>query len=171
MSQPKAKRAVAPVKKKRPPRKIGGDGTVVQTRSLRNWSTLAVHTVKARVRSGGFEWRYGARQTARYHAGSEYARLWERAGIASACAAPLDGTGGGAGWEGLPDARMAAMDRVRAINSKMGSSAIQRLAAYVVDGKTPKEIASSYPDINDRQMASVLDMDLLNLSEVMGYRR
>jgi hypothetical protein len=171
MNQTKAKKVATRPKKQPVKKKLGADGTVIQTRSLRNWSTLSVHTVKARVRSGGFEWRYGARQTARYHAGSEYARLWERAGIASACAASLDGTGGGAGWEGLPDARMAAIDRLRAINAKLGSAAIQRIAAYVVDGKLPKEIATGYPDINDRQMAAVLDMDLLNLSEVMGYKR
>lgn len=158
-----------PKKKRQGQDKGSADGTVIQTRRLRNWSTSTIHVAKARVRSGGFEWRYGRSQCAKYHAGSEFARIWEKAGIASACAATLDGTAGGGGWSGVPESRMLALDRIMKINQALGHGAIQRLVAYVVEGKTPKEIVTAYPGSSDRGMANALDIDLHDLARIMNY--
>lgn len=152
--------------------KAGPDGTVVQSRRLKT-GTEAIATIKVRCRPGTFEWRYGKSANAQYHAGVQLALLWERAGIASAGNFSWQNTGGGKRPDGgIPDARVQAMDRVRAIGAEIGGPMQRRLVAYCVEGRTPKEIAASFPDqVTDRQVSDVLDLDLHELARTMGFAK
>lgn len=151
--------------------RCGFDGLTIVERPIKTGVASQHLSHKVRVRTGSFEWRYGRVPNAKYHAGATFARIWERAGIASACAATLDGTAGGGGWSGVPESRLIAVDRVREINRQLGHGAVQRVVAYVVEGKIPKEIASAYPGTSDRAMASVLDVDLSDLARIMNYTK
>jgi len=147
----------------------GPDGTVLQARR-RKTGTQATAIVRVRCRPGTFEWRYSRFENAQYHAGAQFAQMWERAGIASCGGSLRDGGGGGEGWKGMPDARVVAMDRVRAISQDIGGPMTRRLVAYLVEGRTPKEIAATYPgQVTDRQVSDTLDLDLIELARSMGF--
>jgi len=149
--------------------KSGPDGTVVQTRRL-NTGTQAIATIKVRCAPGTFEWRYGRHGNSLYHAGSQFARIWERAGIASCGSSAIsDGAyGGGAG--GIPDGRIRALDQANKISREIGGPMTRRLVAFCVEGRTPREIAASYNDqVSHRQVSETLDLDLLELARAMGF--
>ncbi|KTR05015.1 hypothetical protein NS365_13385 [Aureimonas ureilytica] len=122
-----------------------------------------------RCRTGSFEWRYARQGSPQYHAGSAFARDWERSGI-TLPSALMGGAsiGGGGGWKGLPDERVMALDRVLTTTKALGGPITRRLVAYCVEGLTPKEIARTYGDvITPNAMANILDCDLLELVRVV----
>ena len=89
-----------------------------------------------RCRTGTFEWRYGRKQTALFHAGNQFAVLWERAGIAVASSADfLRGTTSGYPT-GVSDGRVAAIDALRGAVEKLGHFTFERLMMYCVEGMT-----------------------------------
>ncbi len=149
--------------------KPGPDGTVYQSRRLKT-GTQAIATARVRCRPGTFEWRYGRNSSALYHAGSTFARLWERAGIAFSGHSSSGEGGSGGGWKGEPDARLMAIDRVTKISADLGGPIMRRLVAYCVEGRTPREIAATYRDqANERQMGFVLEQDLTDLARAMNF--
>jgi hypothetical protein len=166
----RSKTAKAVGTKKRPgSTKQGPDGTVVQTRRVRT-GTQAVSTMKVRCRPGTFEWRYGRFGNAQYHAGADFARTWERAGVALAGGLHLEPSNGGSSSGGLPDHRTMALDRIKTIAAELGGPMTRRLVSYCVDGRTPKEIAATYRhQVTDRQVSDTLDLDLHELAKAMNY--
>ena len=123
-----------------------------------------------RARPGTFEWRYNRDDSALtplYLAGADFAVLMERAGAADAKSPDLRLTGG-AGWRGLPDGRVAALDRLKAIMREVGLLASSRLTTYCVRGQSVSEIASAH-GIPQRDMAAVLHMDLRALALHLNY--
>ncbi|SDP08962.1 hypothetical protein [Phyllobacterium sp. OV277] len=114
-----------------------------------------------RAMPGTFEWRYGRQSgnVALYHAGSHYAVLWERAGTAAAKSPDLGSAGGGGGWIGMPDGRLAAMDDLSQAMRELGKRVSARLTDYCVHGLTTKAIARKY-DVPERDMAPILHQDL-----------
>lgn len=155
--------------KKRRDERPGPDGTVEQTRVLRT-GTMATATLRVRCKPGTFDWRYGKAGSSQYHAGAEFARIWERAGIASCGPTGLGGGTSGDSFRGLPDGRIRALDRVNKISRDIGGPMTRRLVAYCVEGRTPKEIAASYNgQVTDRQLSDTLDLDLIELARTMGY--
>lgn len=123
-----------------------------------------------RARPGTFEWRYNrddASLTPLYHAGVQYATLMERAGAADAKSPAME-LSGGAGWNGLPDGRVAALDDLKRIMREVGSLSSSRLMTYCVRGLSVSEIAASY-GVPVRDMSAVLHMDLRALAIEMRY--
>lgn len=143
------------------------DGTKLELREVRT-DVEAVSTIRVRCRPGSFEWRYSRSSSNQFHAGCEFARAWERAGITLASPLLGDVKIGGGGWKGLPDARVKALDEVLRITREIGGPVTRRLVLYTVEGMTPKEIAKSY-NVAERKMADVLDIDLIDLAKVMRY--
>ncbi|MEH6721035.1 MAG: hypothetical protein V7704_19320 [Aurantimonas endophytica] len=159
----------AKTKKSKGRAKTGPDGTIVEARRIRT-GTEAVATFRVRCRPGTFEWRYGRFGNAQYHAGADFARTWERAGIALAGGLHLEQSSGGSGHGGLSDRRMLALDRIRGIAAEIGGPMTRRLVSYCVDGCTPKEIAATYRhQVTDRQVSDTLDLDLHELAKAMNY--
>lgn len=124
--------------------KISGDRTAHRT---------------VRCRTGTFEWRYGRKQSALFHAGNEFAILWERAGIAVASSADfLRGTASGYPT-GVSDGRVAAIDALRGAVGKLGYFTFERLMMYCVQGLTATEIAK-VERCSGREIGMVLNNDL-----------
>lgn len=114
-----------------------------------------------RARPGSFEWRYNRDDsdlTPLYHAGVKFAALWERAGTASASSPDLRQSGGG-DWKGLPDARLMAMDEIKAARSDIGKWGTARLVDYCVMGATISEMAAKY-GVDERTIGHTVMMDL-----------
>lgn len=107
-----------------------------------------------------------------YHAGAAFARMWERAGIANVGGGipQLAGRTDGRPLGGIQDARVAALDKIRAVSSAIGGPMVRRLVAYCVEGRTLKEIAAGYNgQVSDRQISDTLDVDLLELARAMKF--
>lgn len=156
-------------RKKRPTLGPGYDGAEVYTVPVRV-SLSRTETRVVRARPGTFEWRYNRADdalTPLYHAGVQYAVLMERAGAADGRSPAMEPSCG-AGWNGLPDGRVAALDELRKIMKEIGSLSSSRLMTYCVRGKSVSEIASSY-GVPARDMAAVLHMDLRGLAIQMRY--
>lgn len=118
-----------------------------------------VRTIRARP--GSFEWRYNRDDdnlTPLYHAGVKFAGLWEKAGIASDSSPDITSSGGGQ-WKGLPDARVVAMDEIRAARGDIGKWGTARLVDYCVMGTPSSEMASRH-GVDERAMSHILMMDL-----------
>lgn len=151
----------------------GSDGTVVAFIEARG-DTEAKRTVAHRSRPGTFEWKYArltesSKQGSLYHAGSDFARLWERAGIASfGSFLAAVGRSGGHGTPGMSDARCVALDKVGRVNDRIGAPIMRRLVAYCVEGKTSREIGDGY-GIDERRMTHVLAVDLAELARELHY--
>jgi hypothetical protein len=113
-----------------------------------------------RCMPGTFEWRYGRnKQDALFHAGNQFAVLWERAGIAVASSADfLRGTASGYAT-GISDGRVAAIDALHGAVEKLGHFSFDRLMMYCVQGMTAAEIGRLEMR-NDREIATVLANDL-----------
>lgn len=113
-----------------------------------------------RARPGDFHWRYNRdnANSALLHAGIKFAELWERAGIAAIGTPDMEGSNS-AGWKGLPDGRVQALDQLRGMMTEIGKLSSTRLSRYCVDGQTTGEIARQF-GVRERDMAAVLDMDL-----------
>ena len=114
-----------------------------------------------RARPGSFEWRYNRDDdnlTPLYHAGVKFAALWERAGTASASSPDLRQSGGG-DWKGVPDARLMAMDEIKAARSDIGKWGTARLVDYCVMGTTVSEMAAKY-GVDERTIGHTVMMDL-----------
>jgi hypothetical protein len=109
---------------------------------------------------GTFEWRYGrgGAGQALYEAGTHYARLWERAGMASASSPDLQGNIG-AGWKGIPDKRLEAMDELNAAYPVLGLLVSSRLTDYCALGLTSEQIGKKHA-IDKRDVPAVLEQDL-----------
>jgi len=139
----------------------GYDGTIESEADVRI-SPTRTDKRSMRCRTGSFEWRYARGKekglTALYHAGIEYASLWERAGAASASSPDLLAEGGGS-WKGLPDGRVMALDKLKPLLIKLGHLSTHRLTAYCVEGQTVTEIADRF-EAAPRDMAAVLHHDL-----------
>ncbi|MGB3536814.1 MAG: hypothetical protein WBA42_01505 [Mesorhizobium sp.] len=113
-----------------------------------------------RCMPGTFEWRYGRnKQDALFHAGNQFAVLWERAGIAVASSADfLRGTASGYATS-ISDGRVAAIDALRGAVEKLGHFSFDRLMMYCVQGMTAAEIGRLEMR-SDRETATVLANDL-----------
>lgn len=112
-----------------------------------------------RCRTGTFEWRYGGKQSALFHAGNHFAVLWERAGVAVASSADfLRGTASGYP-SGIGDGRVAAIDALRGAVEKLGHFTFERLMMYCVEGMTASEIAK-LERCSGREIGTVLNNDL-----------
>lgn len=112
-----------------------------------------------RCRTGTFEWRYGRKQSALFHAGNHFAVLWERAGVAIASSADfLRGTSSSYPT-GIGDGRVAAIDALRGAVEKLGHFTFERLMMYCVEGRTATEIARM-ERCSGREIGTVLNNDL-----------
>jgi len=121
-----------------------------------------------RARPGTFVWRYGRKtaDSAVYHAGSEFAILWEKAGTAAPASPDMGSQGGGGSWKGMPDSRVVALDKLRPILAEIGTEQKIRLLAYCVEGATVSEIAI-FAGVPDRDMAAVIHQDVNALAKAM----
>lgn len=159
-------------KSKRKSKKLalpGYEGTKIVKTSVRVSATRS-ETRSIRAMPGTFEWRYARAKpagkdanAALFLAGSEYARTWERAGVAD-MGSPnsMGGIGGGARL-GLVDRRCEAMHELKAAHQHMGIEGSARLTAYCVDGLTTKQIAKKF-GAEEREMGHVLHSDLRSLA-------
>lgn len=136
----------------------GKDGARLTKVKVKISSDRTAHRT-VRCRTGTFEWRYGRKQTALFHAGNQFAILWERAGIAVASSADfLRGTTSGYPT-GVSDGRVAAIDALRGAVEKLGHFTFERLMMYCVKGMTASEIAKR-ERCSGREIGTVLNNDL-----------
>lgn len=137
----------------------GKDGAQITTVKIRISGDRSEKQI-VRCRPGTFEWRYGRKkQDALFHAGSHFAQLWERAGIAVSSSADfLRGTMSGYST-GVPDGRVIATRKVSDAVKEIGRFSASRLLDYCVLGLTASEIARKHGQV-DRDMAAVLHQDL-----------
>jgi hypothetical protein len=136
----------------------GKEGTKLAKVKVKISSDRTAHRT-VRCRTGTFEWRYGRKQTALFHAGNQFAILWERAGIAVASSADfLRGTASGYAT-GISDGRVEAIDALRGTVEKLGHFAFERLMMYCVEGMTATEIAR-VERCSGREIGTVLNNDL-----------
>lgn len=136
----------------------GFDGAQIIQAEVR---VSAYRTRKQAVRAqpGTFEWRYGRNQgDPLYHAGSHFARLWERASHLGGATVDWSASGGG-DWKGLPDGRAVAMQTVGEAMKDIGKLSSRRLTDYCVLGLTSDEIAKKH-NIAQRDAPAVLRQDL-----------
>ncbi|PWJ73843.1 hypothetical protein C7441_12527 [Pseudaminobacter salicylatoxidans] len=142
-------------------RKIDGLKEGAKVSKVRVRVTDSRYTTKLmRARPGTFEWRYGRdKQDAFFHAGSHFALLWERAGVA--IASPSDFLRGiKSGYAtGISDGRVAAYDKLKGAVESLGRFSFERLMLYCVQGLTAAEIAKRDGQ-TDREAATVLHNDL-----------
>lgn len=148
-------------------KKAGADGARIAVVPVKT-KTQAVSTQYVRARPGSFEWIYGRAGSELYHAGSDFARQYERAGIANTGSVLSPDAAGGPGWRGLPDGRCVAVDWVTRVTKSIGSRSGGRLVAFCVEGKTTPEMATAY-GFTQREMGAILKADLKALAEVIGY--
>lgn len=138
----------------------GYDGTKISSVSVK---VSGSRTTRQSVRSlpGTFEWRYGRGGSGiyLYHAGTHYARLWERAGMASVSSPDLGGSMG-AGWKGIPDKRLDAMDELNVALPILGMLVSSRLTDYCASGLTAAQIGIKH-GIDKRDVPAVLEQDLV----------
>jgi hypothetical protein len=150
----------------------GFDGSVHYVRERQIAGTRLVTSHNMRCKPGTFEWRYGRARPGTeldmlYLAGVEFGRLWERAGMDAP--RPVDwGMPGVAAWRGLPDARVEALSELKAVSRDLGKLVMARLVNYVVEGKTPRQIALQF-DLDERDMAIVLASDLRAAASYFGF--
>lgn len=137
----------------------GYDGTKISKVNVRISSNRATRQ-SVRSLPGTFEWRYGRGGSGvyLYHAGTHYARLWEQAGMASASSPDLGGRIG-AGWKGIPDKRLEAMDELNIALPILGMLVSARLTDYCAMGLTAAQIGMKH-DIDKRDVPAVLEQDL-----------
>lgn len=156
-------------KKRKPTTEPGYDGAETFDTPVR----LTLHRSEKRIvraRPGTFEWRYNrddAGLLPLYHAGADFAVLMERAGAADAKSPDLRMTGG-SGWRGLPDGRVIALDKLKAIMREIGKLSSSRLTTYCVRGHSVSQIASAH-GVPVRDMGAVLHMDLRALALHLKY--
>lgn len=138
----------------------GYDGTKVSRVKVKV-SRTRDNRQSVRSLPGTFEWRYGrgGAGQALYEAGTHYARLWERAGTASASSPNMEGNTG-AGWKGVPDKRLDAMDELNAAYPVLGLLVSARLTDYCALGLTSEQIAKKH-QIDKRDVPAVLEQDLV----------
>jgi hypothetical protein len=156
-------------KKKGKPMQPGYDGAEEYLAPVRVTMTR-VDTRTIRCRPGTFEWRYG-RKTADgtlYHAGCQYAVLYERAGTAAASSPDMESQGGGGAWKGLPDGRVAALDALKPINAKLDDRRRLRITAYCVEGLSVSDIAQ-WHGVPARDMAALIHEDMTALAKALHY--
>ncbi len=136
----------------------GKEGSHLKKVKVKISSDRAAHRT-VRCRTGTFEWRYGRKQTALFHAGNQFAILWERAGIAVASSADfLRGTASGYPT-GISDGRVTAIDALRGLVESLGHFSFERLMMYCVEGMTASEIAK-VERCGGREIGTVLNNDL-----------
>ncbi|PAP94005.1 hypothetical protein CIT31_16700 [Mesorhizobium wenxiniae] len=137
----------------------GYDGAVEIDTHVRITATRS-EARSLRCRPGTFSWRYArdGAPTALYHAGCDFAILWEKAGTASASSPDLGAVGGGM-WRGVQVGRLEAMDKIDAARKDIGRWATARLVDYCVMGSTASDMATKY-GYDDRHMAIILNEDL-----------
>jgi hypothetical protein len=150
--------------KTRKPQEPGYDGAKIVRSSVRVTASRT-ETRSIRAMPGTFEWRYARAKpsgkdvnAALYHAGSHYARLWERAGTADVGSPNFDSAGGGVRL-GLADRRCESMDELKLAFQALGMWVTSRLTDYCVKGMTTAQIARRHGS-SERDMASVLQQDL-----------
>lgn len=154
----------------KPPRQMeGAVERQVRVKDLQGGSRARTLTQTIRARPGTFVWRYGRdTQTALYHAGSHFARLWEQAGIAVASSANFM-RGIKSGYpSGLSETRLVAMQSVADIITDIGRYSTERLIDYCVLGFTSGEIARKHGQ-KEREMAAALQQDLRSLAIHLRY--
>lgn len=140
----------------------GFDGTQLYAEKIKI-STQREKKRDIRCRPGTFEWRYGRDvQDVHFEAGNRFAILWERAGTAAAASPGMEANGHG-DWKGLPDGRVAALDRLQPLLIDLGKLPSRRLVLYCVEGKPVSEIARTF-ETPIRDMSAVLHHDLRALA-------
>jgi hypothetical protein len=146
--------------KKPKPTAPGYDGTKISSVSVKVSGSRATRQ-SVRSLPGTFEWRYGRGGSGiyLYHAGTHYARLWERAGMASVSSPDLGGNIG-AGWKGIPDKRLDAMDELNVALPVLGMLVSSRLTDYCASGLTAAQIGIKH-GIDKRDVPAVLEQDLV----------
>lgn len=155
---------------KPPPRQMeGAVERQVRIKDLQGGSRSRTLTQTIRARPGTFSWRFGRdTQTALHHAGSHFAQLWEKAGIAVASSADfLRGVKSGYP-QGISEARLVAMQKVAGIVTDLGRYSTERLIDYCVIGLTTAEIARKHGQ-KEREIAAVLHQDLRSLAFHLRY--
>jgi hypothetical protein len=121
-----------------------------------------------RAMPGSFEWRYGRDSSdPLYLAGSQFARMWERASNLGGGSISYDSAGGG-DWKGLPDGRAVAMQEIQDIMKELGKLCSARLTNYCVLGHTSAEISASF-GIAERDVPAVLNQDLRAVAMCLRY--
>lgn len=153
-------------------REAGFDGSELHVRERPIPGTSRTQKTTQRCQPGSFAWRYGRGKPGStfdvlFQAGSEFSRVVERAG--------LDGPGtvdwakaGYSQWNGLPPARLVALDEWKRLTQDLGKLVTARLIQYVVQDKTGPQIAKMYGR-KPRDMTPILDADLLAAAVYFGY--
>lgn len=137
---------------------LGHDGMRMSRTKVKLTSNRFTHR-NVRSKPGTFEWPYGRKQDALFHAGSHLAILWERAGMTIASSANfLRGTASGYATE-LADGRANAIYKSNGFRKAMDDKPAERLIDYCVLGMTTAEIARR-DGAKERDMAPVLHQHL-----------
>jgi hypothetical protein len=147
----------------------GYDGNVLVRVSTRITNhRVDKHTV--RCKPGSFSWRYGRnKQSALYHAGNQFACLWEKAGIALASSVDfMRGTRSGH-QTGIPESRLHAIQHLTDVVRELGRFSTERLIDYCVLGYTSTEMASRF-QLTEREIAAALHQDLRSCAEVFRFQ-
>jgi hypothetical protein len=133
-------------------------------------SGVREETRNVRCLPGSFEWSYGTRRNkaSLYHAGIEFAKLWERAEVFVRSPNMVPTVATQSPWNGLTDARADAMAKIREMRPDLGSDTMSRLVDYCVMGTTVEEIAGKY-GVDGRAMAAVLRVDLQSAARHFRY--
>lgn len=148
----------------------GCDGAVMRRFAVQITSARQEQK-SVRNRPGTFEWRYNRDDktlTALYLAGVKFADMMERAGASDPHTVNW-AMSGGAGWRGLPDGRVVALDELKGVMRDLGQITSSRLTQFCVRGHTTSEIARAY-GVSEREMAPVLKMDLRELATILRLR-
>lgn len=147
----------------------GGKEGALPTKVKLRVSGARSSTQTVRCRPGSFEWKFGRnKQDALFHAGSQFAQLWERAGIAVASSADfLRGTKSGYAT-GISEGRLAAIQKIRTALGDLGHASTDRLIAYCVAGRTSVEIAQAC-GVEDRVMSAILNLDLKACARALRF--
>lgn len=165
-----ARRAGRPRNSERQREGFDGHETFIRERPIPG--TSQVQTMVIRGKPGTFVWRYAhaAPQTLAavlYQAGTEFGRLWERAGMDGP--ATVDWTRSGAvQWRGLPHSKVMAMDSIKPMVQELGRMVATRLVHYIVQEQTTGELAALY-GFKDREMGAILEADLCAAAQYFKY--
>lgn len=150
----------------------GFDGSQLHVRERPIPGTSRKQEQTLRSQPGTFIWRYGRgkndRVEALFLAGSEFALVFERAGLDGPHGVDWSSSGASQ-WRGLPAPRLAALDKWKNVTQELGKLVTARLIQYVCERRTAGEIAKMYGVGNARKAAIVLEEDLKAAAVYFGY--
>lgn len=150
----------------------GFEGAELHERRRPIPGTRIVQVTTIRSMPGSFTWRYGRAEPGTtldmlFQAGTEFSRLVEAAGMDAPGTVDWS-KAGSSQWNGLPPARLIALDQWKRMTQDLGKLVTRRLVQYVCEGKTSRQIARMYRR-SEREMAAQLNSDLAMTAVYFGY--